>query len=604
MMTGHTPYHYPSIAGPVLTRRLVSAFGWLLRSVPAGLLLVTLAGTAALAAPDDGVRTDEVRQEIAGLLARSAALPADSDGDQTVALGHEVTDLYRARDFRPLWQSSSGMRIAAHALVERLRSAAEHGLCSEDYLLLPIERRLSYRGEFVRRGERIPPADAAILDLLLTQSFFLYGTHLVEGRVDPALAHVDWRARRRKIDLAKLLPPAVEGDSLGRLLAELAPPHAGYRDLMTALAGYRELAAHGGWPQVPGGESLRPGDIDPRVPKLRARLRVTGELNEAVDFERNAYGPITVAAVRRFQQRHGLDPDGVVGKLTLAALNVPVEARIRQIELNLERWRWLARDLGKRHIRVNIADYSLQVVENGVVVLAMPVIVGTPYRKTPVFTANMTYLEFAPYWTVPATILREDKLPAIRKNPAYLQEHHFRVIRSSGRELSAEEMAGIDWSRISAERFPGELRMDPGAWNPLGRVKFMFPNAFNVYLHDTNERWLFDQNRRTFSSGCIRIERPVELARYLLLSQPGWSEERLQESLQRSKPMQVGIDPVPTHIQYWTSWVDRDGRLQFRTDLYQRDLDLEVALADPQALSRHSIATPRPGKSLLMTSLH
>ncbi len=457
--------------------------------------------------------------------------------------------------------------------------------------------------EFVRRGELLPAYDAAVLDLLLTQGFFIYGTHLVEGRVDPALAHVDWRARRRKIDLAKLLPPAVDGDSMGRLLAELAPPHEGYRELMTALAGYRELAARGGWPRVPGGESLRPGDIDSRLPYVRARLRVTGELVEGVDFERNAYGPATVAAVKQFQLRHGLDPDGVVGRRTLAAMNVPVEARIRQIELNLERWRWLSRDLGKRHIRVNIADYSLEVVENNEVVLSMPVIVGTPYRKTPVFSARMTYLEFAPYWTVPATILREDKLPAIRKNPDFLREHHFRVIRSSGRELSAEDLAQIDWHAVRAERFPGELRMDPGPWNPLGRVKFMFPNAFNVYLHDTNERWLFDRHLRTFSSGCIRIERPVELARFLLRDRPGWSEERLQESLQRTRPMQVGIEPVPTHIQYWTAWVDREGAIQFRSDLYQRDLDLEVALADLQALSRRNIATPRPAKPLRVSAL-
>jgi murein L,D-transpeptidase YcbB/YkuD len=244
------------------------------------------------------------------------------------------------------------------------------------------------------------------------------------------------------------------------------------------------------------------------------------------------------------------------------------------------------------------------VVENGEVIMAMPVIVGTPYRKTPVFTASMTYLEFAPYWTVPATILREDKLPAIRKDPGFLQEHHFRVIRASGRELSSEELGGIDWRKVTAERFPGELRMDPGPWNPLGRVKFMFPNAFNVYLHDTNERWLFDRHRRTFSSGCIRIERPVDLARYLLRDQPGWSEERLQEALQKSRPMQVGIPPLPTHIQYWTAWVAGDGSLQFRTDLYQRDLDLEVALAGQDEPRQRGLATPRREKNLRVSSLH
>ncbi len=567
-------------------------------------LLLGLAAVPVQATTSGSTALEEVTRQLSSLIDHAAALPADAAGEQTVPISQEVADFYRARGNQPLWQGTSGLRIAAHALVERLRSAAEHGLCGEDYLLEPIDRLMGFRAELVRRAERLAPAEAALLDVLLTQAFFGYGTHLVEGRVDPALAHVDWRARRRKIDLAKLLAPAVEGDSLGRLLAELAPPHEGYRELLAALDYYRQLAARGGWPRVPGGESLHPGDIDPRMPGIRARLLVTGELAAPVDFERNAFGPTTLQAVKLFQARHGLEPDGVVGRRTVAAMNVPVEARIRQIELNLERWRWLARDLGKRHIRVNIADYSLEVVEAGEVVLAMPVIVGTPYRKTPVFTAQMTYLEFAPYWTVPATILREDKLPAIRKDPDYLKKNHFRVIRSSGRAMSEEELAGIDWHRVTAERFPGELRMDPGPWNPLGRVKFMFPNQFNVYLHDTNEPALFDRSRRNFSSGCIRIERPVELARYLLLGLPGWSEERLQEALARTSPMQVGISPVPTHLQYWTAWVAADGTVQLRTDLYHRDLDLEVALADIEALRQRNIAMPRPARPLRVSALH
>jgi murein L,D-transpeptidase YcbB/YkuD len=565
------------------------------------LLLALAAGPAPAVA--DVAALEEVSSHLATLIETRAKLPADALDQPLVPILEEVADLYRARNFRPLWQGTSGLRIGALALVEQLRSAAEHGLCGEDYLLEPLEKRLTFRTAALRRGEALSPRDAAMLDLLLTQAFFGYGTHLVEGRVDPALAHVDWRARRRKLDLAKLLPSAVEGDSVGQLLTELAPPHVEYRQLMSALAAYRELGARGGWPLVPAGEKLSPGDIDPRLPAVRARLLATGELPTPVPFEGNAYGPGTLAAVKLFQGRNGLDQDGVIGKRTLAALNVPVEGRIRQIELNLERWRWLARDLGRRHIRINIADYSLVVVENGQVVMAMPVIVGTPFRKTPVFSAQMSYLEFAPYWTVPATILREDKLPAIQKNPAFLQKNHFRVVRSSGRVLSEEELQQINWRKVKAEQFPGELRMDPGPWNPLGQVKFMFPNAFNVYLHDTNERWLFGRDLRNFSSGCIRIERPVALARYLLQDAKGWDEERLQQALTRTTPLQVGINPVTTHLQYWTAWVAADGSVQFRTDLYHRDLDLEVALADPQGLSLRNVAAPGRQKPLKVSAL-
>jgi murein L,D-transpeptidase YcbB/YkuD len=376
---------------------------------------------------------------------------------------------------------------------------------------------------------------------------------------------------------------------------------------MKALVRQRELVTRGGWPLIPGlpkNAKLRPGDIDPRMPAVRARLLATGELPAPLPFERNAYGTGTVAAVRRFQERHGLEPDGVIGKRTLAEMNITAEQRVRQIELNLERWRWVPRDLGKRHIRVNIADFSLKVIENGQLVLEMPVIVGTPYRRTPMFSSQMSYLEFAPTWTVPPTVLREDKLPAIKKNPAFLNKNHFHVIRHSGQELSAEELAAINWRSVQPERFPGTLRMDPGPWNPLGRVKFMFPNPYNVYLHDTNERGLFGRTRRTFSSGCIRIGEPVELARYLLRDQPRWDEDRLQQALSRSVPMQVSITPIPTHIQYWTTRVATDGSPRFRSDLYLRDLDLEVALADPAANTVRALASPRGRRAIRVSSLN
>lgn len=566
-------------------------------------LLLCLLGVSG-PQPAYGNAGGEAAAWLAALVDGRENLPAGLVGDDEFVMAEEVGDLYRARGFRPLWQSSSGLRPSAYLLVDRLRNAADHGLCGEDYLLAPLERLLKDHAVQLRKQAALAPLDIAAFDLLLTQAFFSYATHLVEGRVDPALTHVDWRALRRKLDLGRLLPPAVEGESLGTLLGELVPPHPEYRELLKALRHYRQLAAFGGWPRVPAGETLRPGDIDARMPAVRTRLLVTGELPVPESFERNAFGMTTLMAVRRFQERHGLEPDGVIGPRTLAALNVSAEERIRQIELNLERWRWMPRDLGKRHIRVNIADFSLKVIENGEPVLEMPVIVGTPFRRTPVFSAQMSYLEFAPTWTVPATILREDKLPAIKKNPAFLAKNHFRVIRHSGQEMSADELAAINWHAIAPERFPGDLRMDPGPWNPLGRVKFMFPNKFNVYLHDTNERWLFERAERTFSSGCIRIGQPVELARYLLRDQPKWDEDRLQEALARTAPMQVSINPIPTHLQYWTTWVARDGSVQFRSDLYLRDLDLEVALADSVTNSVRSLATSKGKKVIRVSSLN
>jgi murein L,D-transpeptidase YcbB/YkuD len=310
---------------------------------------------------------------------------------------------------------------------------------------------------------------------------------------------------------------------------------------------------------------------------LRNLLLKTGDLELAVEAD-DTYDPGTFGAVKIFQTRHGLQADGVIGSKTLAALNVTVEERIRQIELNLERWRWMPKSFGKRYILVNVAGFSLEVVEAGKLIMQMPVIVGTQYRKTPVFSAQMTYLEFAPYWTVPPTILREDKLPQIKSNLAYLEEKHFHIISRTDGQTIINPLE-IDWTKVHASNFPGWLRMDPGPWNPLGHVKFMFPNQFNIYLHDTNEAYLFDKNVRPFSSGCIRIERPLDLANYLLEKDLG--RERVQELFNATTPEQVPIDPLPVHIQYWTAWVDRDGRVNFRPDVYFRDLDLDVALTEP-----------------------
>ena len=493
-------------------------------------------------------------------------------------LSHDqIFKLYHGRDFVPLWFDGWQLKPGALTMLENLRNAGAHGLCGDDYLLVQLEGLIALQKDFASKNLPLAPQNRAVLELFLSQAFLTFASHMVEGQVDPNLAHVDWRARQRKVDLLKLLKYALDNDRMPQVLKGLYPPHEEYRNLVAALARYQELSALGGWPSIASGPAIRPGDRDRRVRLLKALLQTTGDLGMAVEAG-PLYDQETVSAVMKFQARHGLVDDGVIGSKTLVALNVPVEERIRQIELNLERWRWMPKNFGKQHIRVNVADFSLVVIDDGETVLQMPVIVGTQYRKTPVFSAQMSYLEFAPYWTVPPTILREDKLPIIKHNWHYIEEKHFRIVSRSDGEtfIDPEE---VDWQKIDVENFPGLLRMEPGPWNPLGRVKFMFPNRFNVYLHDTNESYLFDNNVRSFSSGCIRVERPDELAYYLLEEELG--AERLEELLTASEPEQVPIKPVPVHIQYWTAWVDQEGFVNFRPDVYYRDLDLEVALNNP-----------------------
>ncbi|MEN8687984.1 MAG: L,D-transpeptidase family protein [Desulfuromonadales bacterium] len=519
----------------------------------------------------------ETSQQIERLLSSRESGPSPIIGVARLLAHDQIFNLYNKRGFTPLWLDGWQLKPGAFTLLENLRNAGAHGLCGDDYLLVQLEGLIGLHKDFARKNLPLAPQNRAVLDLFLSQAFLTFASHMVEGQVDPRLAHVDWRARQRKVHLLKLLEYALDNDRMPQVLEGLYPPHEEYRNLVAALALYQKLSALGGWPVIPSGPAIRPGDRNHRVRLLKELLQTTGDLTQVTEAG-PLYDEETVAAMMKFQARHGLVDDGVIGSKTLVALNVPVEERIRQIELNLERWRWMPKSFGKQHLRVNVADFSLVVVEDGETVLQMPVIVGTQYRKTPVFSAQMSYLEFAPYWTVPPTILREDKLPIIKQNWRYLEEKHFRIVSRSDAETFIDP-EDVDWQNTDVENFPGLLRMEPGPWNPLGRVKFMFPNRFNVYLHDTNESYLFDNNVRSFSSGCIRVKRPDELAYYLLQEELGAA--RLEELLAASEPEQVPIKPVPVHIQYWTAWVDQEGLVNFRPDVYFRDLDLEVVLKNP-----------------------
>ncbi|MBU1708066.1 L,D-transpeptidase family protein, partial [bacterium] len=314
---------------------------------------------------------------------------------------------------------------------------------------------------------------------------------------------------------------------------------------------------------------------------LRARLHMTGDLDDNADMENNLFDDSLEQAVHKFQRRNGLEDDGVVGPATLEALNVPVEERVHQIEVNLERWRWLPQELGRRHILINVANFELDVNEDNQPVMTMRVVVGRDYRRTPVFTDQMTYLVFSPYWNVPTNIAVQDIVPKIRENSDYLTNQNIKVFRGWGVEAKAIDPQTIDWSRITEQNFNYRLRQEPGPLNALGRVKFMFPNKFNVYLHDTPARELFAKTERAFSSGCIRIEKPIELAEYLLRSDPKWTREKIFAVIDKHIEQTVRLpEPLPVHLLYWTAWANEDGSVQFRKDIYSRDKKLYEALLE------------------------
>ncbi len=344
--------------------------------------------------------------------------------------------------------------------------------------------------------------------------------------------------------------------------------------LEKSLFQYRELAAQGGWPQVPGGPTLHEGDRNERIPLLRKRL-VAGADLAATAEQGDVFDEILTEGVKRFQTRHGLTADGTVGARTLSELNVPISERIRQLAASLERCQPLPPVLEQRHILINIADFTLKLYEDGKPVLSMPVIVGKTYRQTPVFNGRISSLVLNPNWVVPHSIATKDLLPKIKKNPGYLSQLHLRVFQG-WKDAAEIDPATINWANLSTTRFPYRLRQDPGPANSLGRVKFLFPNPYDVYLHDTPARELFHKDSRTFSSGCIRIAKPLDLAVYLLQGTKLNSMDAVTAAISREKTQQIVIPaPIPVHIVYMTAWVDREGIIQFRSDIYNRDPALQ-----------------------------
>lgn len=484
-----------------------------------------------------------------------------------------LAKFYQQRQYRPAWLDAAGRPSPlAERLLALIDAAGDEGLRPQDY----HSRELLFALRGLQIAYATTPPQLANFDLLLSDAFLGYAAQLLDGHVDPHRLDPHWRLQPRQHDLTALLETALQRRNLAAELQQLAPPYAGYVRLRQALLQYRRIAVHGGWPTITAGPKLELGSSGERAQQLRTRLQASGDLDPATQpvADPALVDQTVAAAIRHFQTRHGLASDGVVGPRTLAELNEPVSSRIRQIELNLERWRWLPADLGQRHIIVNVPGFQLRVVDHGQVVLRSKVIVGQPKRPTPLFSAEMRYIVFSPYWHVPYTIAVKDKLPLLRKNPYALRRDGIRVF-VDGHQIDPGK---INWHAVTAHTFHYTLRQDPGPHNALGGIKFMFPNPYSVYIHDTPSRYLFAHARRAFSSGCIRTDSPVELAQYLLRAQPEWDRARIVAAAERGEARRVDLaHPIPVYVLYFTAWVDADGTVQFRDDIYNRDVALARA---------------------------
>lgn len=505
--------------------------------------------------------------------ARTEALRAGRDvrvEGERIASRKLIPEFYAQRMDRPAWERPAHAR-ALLALVER---SATHGLDPNDYHVAALRR---WDGE-------PEPTDAAVIaerDLLRTDALVRLAYHLYFGKANPRELFPDWSFTRSlgTIDPVRAVEEIVAAKQLAAAVERYAPQIPQYRELQAALARYRAIRIMGGWPELAAGPKLERGTEDPRIAVLRKRLVASGDL-QVVDAAVPAqFDDVLETAVRRFQARHGLEVDGVVGPRTREALNVGVAQRIDQIRVNLERLRWVAQDLAGDYLVVDIAGFSARLYLGDGLAWSSRAVVGRPYRRTPVFRATMEQVVLNPTWTVPPTILKEDVLPKLAEDPGYLLRNHMKVVTGDGRAL---DPAGVEWARYLEKGFPYQIVQAPGADNPLGRLKFLLPNRYSVYLHDTPASRLFLPAQRAFSSGCIRLEAPLALAELLLDDPLRWSAPAIETALADGTTRTLTVRRhVPVLVLYFTAEADADGTVHFRRDLYGRDPRVLNALRAP-----------------------
>lgn len=527
---------------------LALAAGWLF----AGAAFASPDDRPTLGQPDAADVSPAAAPLVAGRL-QEALARAEPGGARALDL-ETLRAFYGDRRHEPVWVGDAGVRPEGLALLLALQARAE-GLGIEDPILARAELPPSPAS----------PEDLAALDILLSEALMRNALGV------PASDAAGERARR-----VAILQSASATPDTAAMLAQHLPQNLAFWRLARALLLLEEAARMGGWGTIEDGPKLEPGMRDSRVGQLRLRLLGGTAGPQAADAD--LFDAALEQAVRAFQERHGLEPDGVVGKRTLAALNQPVEARIETVAVNLERLRGRPNERFGRRIYVNIPAAELLVIEEGAVAFRSRAIVGRPDRPTPELQNAVRWIELNPYWNVPPRIARMDLLPKVQKDPAYFRSHRIRVYQDWSDGAAELDPAAIDWFTSEAAQMRYKLRQDPGPENAMGPAKFMFPNSYDVYIHGTNNPKLFRRAERAFSSGCIRVEDPVGLAAHLVRGLPGWSRARIEAVVASGQPDRISLpEPMPVTLDYLTAWVDEAGVLNFREDLYGRDRALPRA---------------------------
>jgi murein L,D-transpeptidase YcbB/YkuD len=534
--------------------------------------------------------TSELEKQLAGFVSPDATAPSNRPSDPNCS--NEVAAAYRTRKFTSAWLAGSRPSSRAAALRSILEASGDEGLSPSRYRT----------ADMARFWHRTDAVSQARLEIVLTEGLCHYIRDLTQGRselraLEPATAGTNAAGVSA---LRATLHKALDATPIEALLRQLLPQDAEYQRLKSALRDLRQLARQGGWRTVVTGPLLKPGSSDPRIPAIRQRLAVSGDFSGTPSGS-TTYDAELAKAVRRFQRRHALPQEGIIGAATVSALNVPADERTRQIMINLERRRWSPARTAGRQIVVNIPGFELIALSDANTELEMPVVVGKAYQQTPVFDEKMEYLEFNPDWLVPPALAATEFLPELQRDPTRLARKHIRIYKGLGRDAPEVDPQTVDWKMITpTTMIRYAFRQDPGPWNALGRLKFMFPNPYNVYLHDTSEPQFFAERQRTFSHGCIRLSRPEELAVWALKGlDPPWDRARIRATVAGGQPSTVPLaKPIPIQLAYHTVLFKDDPLLHFLPDVYGRDALLERALRTEEHGGAH---VPKPKSATTAT---
>jgi L,D-transpeptidase YcbB len=483
---------------------------------------------------------------------------------------------YEPAGFAPAWVQGTTPSPQARAMIDLFAHAWQKGLEPDDYDASRWEQRLQ-----ALQGSR---GDPAAFDVALTVCTMRYVSDLHIGRINPKHLQFDLTVQAKKYDLALFVhDKLMTASDPAAAMEEVEPPFDNYRRTEDALVRYIELARSDSNEKLPApAKPIEPGQAYAGAPRLVQFLKLVGDLPP--DFQvQNAdkYGPAIAEGVKKFQRRHGLDDDGRLGPSTVKQLSVPLTDRVSQLKLTLERWRWLPTEFSAPPIVVNIPDFRLRALdEHNKIALQMPVVVGKAMQtQTPVFTREMTFVVLRPYWNVPPGIFGRTVLPAIKRDRGYVSKKNFEVTTQDGKVVTSGEISDDVLSQLQARKLT--VRQKPGPDNSLGLVKLMFPNEYSVYLHDTPQHDLFEKSKRDFSSGCVRVGKPAELAAWVLRNNPGWTLERVQQGMQ-SGPDNVTVTlakRVPVFILYGTAIGYENNEVHFYDDIYGHDAKLAQALA-------------------------